>query len=117
MLVNKVDVETPGDMPAGGLRLSVKTGEGLETLLAKLEDHVVNAMGVRETPSLTRLRHRQALEEAANYLDRVLSGSGDMPELLAEDMRLAARALGRITGRVDVEDLLDVIFSDFCIGK
>jgi tRNA modification GTPase len=56
-----------------------------------------------------------ALVEAEEGLNRALSGH--LPELVAEDMRLAIRALGRITGRVDVEDLLDVVFNDFCIGK
>jgi tRNA modification GTPase len=61
------------------------------------------------------LRHRRAIEDAGAALDRARAVGG--AELRAEDLRLAARALGRITGRVDVEDLLDVIFHDFCIGK
>ena len=64
---------------------------------------------------LTRARHRAALEECLAALEKSLSAP--LPELMAEDLRLAVRALGRITGRVDVEDLLDVIFKDFCIGK
>jgi tRNA modification GTPase len=68
-----------------------------------------------EAPLLTRARHRQALEDAAASLRRARMAS--LPELQAEDLRLALRALGRITGAVDVEDLLDVIFRDFCIGK
>ena len=66
-------------------------------------------------PALTRLRHRQALEECVEALHRFERAAA--PELAAEDVRLAVRALGRITGRVDVEDILDVIFGDFCIGK
>ena len=65
--------------------------------------------------ALTRARHREALEEAADALRRSLAAG--LPELRAEDLRLAWRSLGRITGRVDVEDLLDVIFADFCLGK
>ena len=68
-----------------------------------------------EAPILTRARHRQALENAALTLRRALDAT--LPELRAEDLRLALRSLGRITGTVDVEDLLDVIFRDFCIGK
>ena len=64
---------------------------------------------------LTRARHRQALEEAVSALRRSLTAP--LSELRAEDLRLALRSLGRITGAVDVEDLLDVIFRDFCIGK
>ena len=65
--------------------------------------------------ALTRARHRLALAECVAALHRSLSAS--LPELAAEDLRLATRALGRITGRVDVEDILDIIFRDFCIGK
>ena len=73
--------------------------------------------GAGEAPVLTRARHREALEEAAGALARALEAPPEAPELLAEDMRLALRELGRITGRVDVEELLDVVFRDFCIGK
>ena len=69
----------------------------------------------RETPSLTRERYRQNLEEASEFLSNSLLQ--DQPELMAQDLRFAIHALGRITGRIDVEDLLDVIFKDFCIGK
>ena len=69
----------------------------------------------REAPLFTRDRHRQALAEVVAHLH-------DLPQaadiaLMAESLRLAVRALGRILGQVDVEDLLDVIFRDFCIGK
>ena len=60
-------------------------------------------------------RHREALEDAILSLRRAFGAP--LPELRAEDLRLALRSLGRITGTVDVEDLLDVIFRDFCIGK
>jgi tRNA modification GTPase len=68
-----------------------------------------------EAPPITRARHRHALEEASAALARAQTASES--ELMAEDIRLALRAIGRITGAVDVEDLLDVIFRDFCIGK
>jgi len=68
-----------------------------------------------EAPVITRVRHRHALEEAVAALRRSLAAPG--PELFAEDVRLAVRSIGRITGRVDVEELLDVVFRDFCIGK
>jgi tRNA modification GTPase len=80
-----------------------------------LTSHVVERFGLGEAPALTRERHRAALEECAAAL--AASRFADLPELAAEDVRLAVRALGRITGRVDVEDLLDVIFREFCIGK
>ncbi|MFX8254407.1 tRNA uridine-5-carboxymethylaminomethyl(34) synthesis GTPase MnmE, partial [Acinetobacter baumannii] len=66
--------------------------------------------------ALTRERHAGALRDCLEALRRFLAAPED-PELAAEDLRLAVRALGRITGRVDVEDVLDVIFSEFCIGK
>jgi tRNA modification GTPase len=64
---------------------------------------------------VTRARHRAAMEEAKAALDRALKAT--QPELKAEDLRLAARAIGRIAGRVDVEEVLDLIFKEFCIGK
>ena len=67
------------------------------------------------SPSLTRARHRHALQAAASALKQALAET--QSELNAEDLRLALREIGRITGRVDVEDFLDVIFRDFCIGK
>lgn len=66
-------------------------------------------------PSLTRARHRTALTETRTHIARALNVS--QADMMAEDVRLATRSLGRITGKVDVEDLLDVIFRDFCIGK
>lgn len=100
----------------GELIISAKTGDGLPELIATLTALVRDRLALAsEAPVLTRARHRAAVEEAVAALER--AGAAAEPELMAEDMRLAARALGRITGRVDVEDLLDVIFRDFCIGK
>jgi len=121
IVLNKSDAFSSGkDHPAeiGGitvLSVSAKDGEGLPRLIETLTDKMTAMIGQRDTPSLTRARHREALEQCVNSLDRALGG--DLPELIAEDVRLAVRALGRITGRVDVEDLLDVIFRDFCLGK
>ncbi len=94
--------------------VSALTGEGLDILLTALAARIAATYQI-EAPVLTRARHRQALEDATAALDRALTA--DLPELRAEDLRLALRSLGRITGIVDVEDLLDVIFRDFCIGK
>ena len=94
--------------------VSALTGEGLDQLLSALAARIAEAHHI-EAPVLTRARHRQALEDAAAALDRALAA--DLPELRAEDLRLALRSLGRITGNVDVEDLLDIIFRDFCLGK
>lgn len=96
--------------------VSAENGEGLTALIEALVRKAKQLLGSsNEAPSLTRRRHRKALEECAQALGR--AREAPLPELTAEDMRLAIRELGRITGRVDVEDLLDVIFRDFCIGK
>ena len=117
--VNKIDVFS-GDLPneidsIPALAISALTGEGIPALLTRLTEEVSRRLTVSSAPAITRARHRLALEECREALDR--AGAGTSAELIAEDVRLAARALGRITGRVDVEDLLDVIFRDFCIGK
>ena len=72
----------------------------------------------REPALVTRERHRQALQTTLAALDRALAeGAAGREDIVAEELRLAAASLGRLTGRVDVEDILDVIFRDFCIGK
>ena len=97
--------------------LSVSNGQGVDGFLERLEGWVTEKMGVSSGgAALTRERHRVALREAQGSLSRALA-AGELPELVAEDVRLAVRSLGRITGRVDVDDLLDVIFRDFCLGK
>ena len=114
-VVNKADDKNPKLNVTDALEISVKNGDGLDQLIQALTERISGLIGLQETPALTRERHRVALVEAEEGLNRALSGH--LPELVAEDMRLAIRALGRITGRVDVEDLLDVVFNDFCIGK
>ncbi len=129
-VVNKSDLKTPEPPlevrgPTGlvvtALAVSALTGDGIDALLAAVTDRVAGMMGApaAASPVLTRARHREALEDCRGALGRFLAGNGDAakPELAAEDLRLAARALGRITGRVDVDDVLDLIFRDFCIGK
>jgi len=95
--------------------ISARTGAGLDGLLAALTEAVIERAGLSETPALTRERHRLALKECLDCLGRALAAPAT--ELLAEDLRLAVRAIGRITGRVDVEDILEIIFREFCIGK
>src|ERR1700737_1560061 len=116
LVANKIDrLRGRGeDLPSTAFQISVVTGGGLDTLLTALGERIADNHRI-EAPVLTRARHRQALEEAAGSLRRALGAP--LPELRAEDLRLALRSLGRITGAVDVEDLLDVIFRDFCIGK
>jgi tRNA modification GTPase len=95
--------------------ISTKTGAGIGALIKILTHEIASRLEDHGQPTLTRARHRAALDECHAALKRALSAAA--PELQAEDVRLAVRALGRITGRVDVEDLLDVIFREFCIGK
>lgn len=99
-------------------RISTLSGEGFPALLTRLGSEVETRSGLGEAPVLTRARHRTLLEQCLGQLHAFINAGPDLPpELAAEELRLAARTLGRITGRVDVEDLLDVIFRDFCIGK
>ncbi len=124
-VLNKCDLlDAPPPARVGGheaLAISVRTGAGMAELLAaveaRVEDLLAGAAGA--AMSLTRLRHRNALEDCRRALERAAAGiaAAAPAELVAEDTRLATRALGRITGRVDVEDVLDVIFREFCIGK
>ncbi|WP_169543756.1 tRNA uridine-5-carboxymethylaminomethyl(34) synthesis GTPase MnmE [Sneathiella aquimaris] len=116
-IINKMDTVSGDKPPQIGrvFPVSVKQEEGLDPFLEALEQEVVQQLDVSGAPSLTRQRHREALEECVQCLQRFAVAPD--PELAAEDVRLAARALGRITGRVDVEDVLDVVFGDFCIGK
>jgi len=97
------------------LPISAKTGAGLDHLVADLGRAVAEKAALGTTAAPTRTRHRLALEACRDGLVRALA-AGETA-LQAEDLRAACHALGRITGRVDVEDLLDVIFGDFCIGK
>lgn len=114
VVINKGDLlaQAPAQ---GGLVISAKTGAGVPALLEALTEMVRTKVGGQGAAPLTRARHRQALEDCAAALQR--ARAAQLPELAAEDLRLAARALGRITGRVDVEEILDVVFRDFCIGK
>lgn len=98
------------------LRLSAKSPGDIAALEHALETRVVAALAGAELPTATRLRHRELLAEALERLQRALVLEDDL-ELAAEDVRLAGRALDRITGRIDPEDVLDRVFSSFCIGK
>jgi tRNA modification GTPase len=93
------------------------TGEGLNELEELLTRRVAEELGREEAPVLTRARHRRLVEEACAALERAVPELSSAPELAAEDVRAAAAAMGRLTGRIDVEELLDEIFSSFCIGK
>lgn len=108
---NKIDLYPPA---GGGLGLSVQTGEGMADFEAALAERITALTSGVGAP-LTRARHRAGIEEALLYLDQAREAT--WPEVRGEALRLAMRALGRLTGQVDVDSLLDVIFGQFCIGK
>ena len=119
VVVNKIDLN-PGlgeQIDEKTFGVSLATGTGVERLSAALGERVRALCGAdaADAPLITRARHRAALIECRAALVRAQSATA--AELIAEDLRLAARAIGRIAGKVDVEDVLDRIFREFCIGK
>ena len=119
-----VRVQTKGDTVAdvcrdGGVdvTISVHSGEGVASLLDKIGEHLPNLEAGNALALPTRERHARHLAAAREQVVLALAASGSGLDIQAEHLRLAGQALGRVTGRVDVENLLDVIFSEFCIGK
>jgi tRNA modification GTPase len=115
-VANKIDL-APGEAGEGSIPLSARTGEGMDSLLEALLIRARSQIVTLEGAAITRARHRQELERAQSALMAFLHEPAAELELRAEDLRSATMALGRLTGRVDVEDILDKIFADFCIGK
>jgi tRNA modification GTPase len=113
IVANKADLGLAG--PDGALRISALTGDGIATLRARLAAEARALTEGEGPPPLTRARHRVALQSALERLEA--AEVADLPELRGEDLRLALGAIGRITGRVGVEDVLDTLFAQFCIGK
>lgn len=119
VVLNKAELAGPS-LPAeiGGQKVipvSAATGAGLDALVTAISAKAASWLSPGTQPALTRLRHREALERCREALERGLLAP--VIELKAEDLRLAVQALGRITGRVEVDDVLDLIFREFCIGK
>jgi len=115
-IASKMDLYPDVVLPPETVSISVLTGAGLDALRGRLAAEVTrltHAAGAQAP--LTRPRHRAALAEALERL--TAAQTAPAPELVAEDLRLALRSLGRVTGRVDVEDILGLVFSQFCIGK
>jgi tRNA modification GTPase len=113
---NKCDLVPNGNSGAD-YRISAKTGEGLLELLDGLSKRVRELYGGGEPGAIVRGRHQQAVSAAIQALESVHNTNSMQLELIAEHLRQASDSLGRITGRIGVEDLLDSIFREFCIGK
>ena len=113
LIANKSDLGHPA--PPDAIPISALTGEGLDALRDRLSEAARALTETSGPPPLTRARHRAALLEALDRLNAAAETT--LPELRGEDLRLALRAIGRITGHVGVEDILDTLFRQFCIGK
>jgi tRNA modification GTPase len=119
---NKIDLEQPGRplaQPGGqsGFEISAHRGDGVPDLIAALVGFAQTYFGGGEGGLIGRTRQRKLLQEAVASLGRSVEVIGEGEELAAEELRAAAHSLGRLLGRVDVEDILDVIFREFCVGK
>ncbi|MFD0916731.1 tRNA uridine-5-carboxymethylaminomethyl(34) synthesis GTPase MnmE [Pseudahrensia aquimaris] len=111
-------IGTKADLATSQCEIVVSTvyTNGLDVFLRELEDRIDKRLGHGESAALSRQRHRFALNECSNCLRLSIQSKLDL-ELRSEHLRQAGDHLGRLTGRIDVEDLLDVIFSEFCVGK
>jgi tRNA modification GTPase len=119
---NKIDLDSGGTVSRQGegssdFGISASRGDGVGELIAALIRFAQNYFGSNEGGLIGRERQRRLLQQTAASLHRSLAVISEGEELAAEDLRTAAYCLGRLLGRVDVEDILDVIFRDFCIGK
>ncbi|UWU77086.1 tRNA uridine-5-carboxymethylaminomethyl(34) synthesis GTPase MnmE [Bradyrhizobium huanghuaihaiense] len=115
---NKIDLGgTGGAKPAGEFGISASRGDGIPELVDALVKFAANFFGTTEGALVTRARQRDLLRQASDSLRRSLDLVEEGEELAAEELRAAAYALGRLLGRVDVEDVLGAIFQKFCIGK
>jgi tRNA modification GTPase len=132
MIRNKIDLEraTPGEVgqwPTGAVpgrrsaitdfAISASRGDGIAELIAALVGFAQDYFGGGEGGLISRERQRQLLQQTVVSLQGSISAVGEGEELVAENLRIAALSLGRLLGRVDVEELLDVIFREFCVGK
>lgn len=114
---SKADLAGPTDLPSGAPVISVKNGDGLEQLIDLIGDAASKATDSSSIALPTRQRHKTLIEECRIHLDRTLELMDDDIVLAAEELRLASECLGKLTGRIDVEHILDVVFGQFCIGK
>ncbi len=119
-VMNKADTlpgGIPAEVPDDAIAISARSGAGLATLTQRIAAIARERLGSGSEPVITQQRHRTHLEAAAAALAAYRAGPALAVELRAEDLRRAAAELGRITGRIDVEEVLDHVFKRFCIGK
>ena len=119
---NKIDLEKPSRPLAqsggrSGFEISASRGDGVPDLIAALVGFAQAYFGGSEGGLIGRTRQRKLLQETVASLGRSIEVVGEGEELAAEELRTAVHSLGRLLGRVDVEDILDVIFREFCVGK
>ena len=119
---NKIDLDEASRPMADtairtGFWISAKSGDGVPELIAGLVGFAEGYFGAAEVGLISRVRQRLLLQETASSLHRSMDVAEEGEELAAEELRVAAHSLGRLLGRVDVEDILDVIFREFCVGK
>lgn len=113
----KSDLATRTDLGHGTIAISTRTGDGMDALIECIRQHLPQVTDAAAFAIPSRERHNEALRSALHGIESALLLDVQSLELQAESLRLASDAIGRITGRVDVENLLDVIFAEFCIGK
>ncbi|WP_300377469.1 tRNA uridine-5-carboxymethylaminomethyl(34) synthesis GTPase MnmE [Henriciella sp.] len=118
-VLNKSDLSTSHDIASGVLVISAATGDGFEVLEERIAEVIRKKAGRAGAPMITRRRHRLALENALFHVKQALDlqARGGGAELVAEDVRLAARQLSTLVGEIGVEEILGAVFSSFCIGK
>jgi tRNA modification GTPase len=121
---NKIDLVRAGGAATDGqgrpmaeYRISARSGAGLPELIAALVEFAQDYFGGSEGGLIARERQRRLVADTADSLRRAIAVAGEGEELAAEELRAAAYSLGRLLGRVDVEDILDVVFREFCVGK
>ncbi|MDF1633072.1 tRNA uridine-5-carboxymethylaminomethyl(34) synthesis GTPase MnmE [Mycoplana sp. MJR14] len=116
-VASKADLYPRRDIDRSVVALSTLTGDGIDQLMDRIREHLPQLSHANAFAVPSRDRHNESLRTMLKALDEALSLPAHELELQAELLRQAANELGRMTGRVDVENLLDVIFSEFCIGK
>jgi tRNA modification GTPase len=127
MVRNKIDLDgegldagiaySPQGSGSASFAISASRGDGIQQLISALIAFAQDYFGSGEAGLIGRERQRQLLQQTVVSLQRSIGAVGEGEELVAEDLRAAVHSLGRLLGGVDVEDILDVIFREFCVGK